>query len=168
MLLMGGGIGIAALGSSIAFIVKQLANVSIWNVLAVLLGIILIFGGPVVAVSLVKLYRRNLSRFLEANGYAVNRPMRLSRRMGAIFTFVPPIPNSNYIRRDLVDLFNKPSRSSKIVKILCIVLFVLLCAAAGYWCYNRFFAPKSAPVPAVPAAPVKPSPAPSQPEAPKQ
>ena len=141
MMLMGGGIGIAALGSSIAFIVKSLANVSIWNVLAVLLGIIVVFGGPVVVISLIKLYRRNLSRFLEAAGCAVNRPMRLSRRMGAIFTFVPPIPDSNYLRQDLVDLFQKRPPRKWLVRLLLILLVAALCAAAGHWSYHRFFRP---------------------------
>ena len=77
MLLMSGGIGMAALGSSIAFITKQLQNVSIWDILSVIIGIILIFGGPVVAISLIKLYRRDLSRFLEATGCAVNRKMSI-------------------------------------------------------------------------------------------
>ena len=143
MMLMGGGIGIAALGSSIAFIVKSLANISIWNVLAVLFGIILVFGGPVVAVSLVKLYRRNLSRFLEANGCAVNRPMRLSRRMGAIFSFVPPIPDSHYLRRDLVDLFQRRPHRKWLVRLLLILLFAALCGAAGYWGFHRCFHPES-------------------------
>lgn len=143
MLLMGGGIGIAALGSSIAFIVNQLVNVSIWNVLAVLFGIILIFGGPVAAVSLVKLYRRNLSRFFEANGCAVNLPMRLTRRMGAIFTFIPPIPDANCVGHDLVNLFNKPSRRRKIVSFLVFALFALFCAALGFWCWTRWIAPDS-------------------------
>lgn len=145
MMLMGGGIGIAALGSSIAFIVKQLANVSVWNVIAVLIGIVLVFGGPVVVVSLVKLYRRNLSRFLEANGVAVNRPMRLSRRMGTIFTFVPTIPKSTYLKRDLVNFFSKPVRNWPL-RIVLILIFAILCALGGYWCYHRFTTPKVAPV----------------------
>lgn len=141
MMLMGGGIGIAALGSSIAFIVKSLANISIWNVLAVLLGIILVFGGPVVAISLIKLYRRNLSRFLEANGCAVNRPMRLSRPMGAIFTFIPPIPDSRYLRQDLVDLFQKRPPRKWLVRLLLILLFAALGAALGYWAFSAWGIP---------------------------
>ncbi len=145
MMLMGGGIGIAALGSSIAFIVKSLANVSIWNVLAVLLGIILIFGGPVIVVSLIKLYRRNLSRFLEANGCAVNRPMRLSRKMGAIFTFLAPIPKSNYLKQDLVDLFEGRSRRKWLFWLIVLPLVTITFAGAGYWAYHRFFrAPETA------------------------
>ena len=43
MLLMGGGIGLAAIGSSVAFIVKSLQNVSIVHVIAILCGIAVLF-----------------------------------------------------------------------------------------------------------------------------
>lgn len=129
MMLMGGGIGIAAIGSSVAFIIKSLQNISILNVLAVLLGIILIFGGPMVVISLVKLYRRNISRFLEANSCAVNRPMRLSRKLGLVFTFAPPLPRAGLLKEDLVDLFRKPT-VSKGIRFFQIVLLLLAVAAA--------------------------------------
>ncbi len=129
MMLMGGGIGIAAIGSSVAFIIKSLQNISILNVLAVLLGIILIFGGPMVVISLVKLYRRNISRFLEANSCAVNRPMRLSRKLGLVFTFAPPLPRAGLLKEDLVDLFRKPT-VSKGIHFFQIVLLLLAVAAA--------------------------------------
>ena len=129
MMLMGGGIGIAAIGSSVAFIIKSLQNISILNVLAVLLGIILIFGGPMVVISLVKLYRRNISRFLEAKSCAVNRPMRLSRKLGLVFTFAPPLPRAGLLKEDLVDLFRKPT-VSKGIRFFQIVLLLLAVAAA--------------------------------------
>lgn len=129
MMLMGGGIGIAAIGSSVAFIIKSLQNISILNVLAVLLGIILIFGGPMVVISLVKLYRRNISRFLEANSCAANRPMRLSRKLGLVFTFAPPLPRAGLLKEDLVDLFRKPT-VSKGIRFFQIVLLLLAVAAA--------------------------------------
>ena len=129
MMLMGGGIGIAAIGSSVAFIIKSLQNISILNVLAVLLGIILIFGGPMVVISLVKLYRRNISRFLEANSCAVNRPMRLSRKLGLVFTFAPPLPRAGLLKEDLGDLFRKPT-VSKGIRFFQIVLLLLAVAAA--------------------------------------
>lgn len=129
MMLMGGGIGIAAIGSSVAFIIKSLQNISILNVLAVLLSIILIFGGPMVVISLVKLYRRNISRFLEANSCAVNRPMRLSRKLGLVFTFAPPLPRAGLLKEDLVDLFRKPT-VSKGIRFFQIVLLLLAVAAA--------------------------------------
>ena len=99
MLLMGGSIGIAAIGSSVAFITKTLQNISFLNILAVVFGIILVFGGPIVTVSLVKLYRRDLGRFLEANGCALNFPMRLSGKLGRFFTLAPKRPLSLLLPR---------------------------------------------------------------------
>ncbi|MCI5779899.1 MAG: hypothetical protein MR051_08840 [Lentisphaeria bacterium] len=132
MMLMGGGIGIAALGSSVAFIAKSLQNVSFLTVLAVLAGIIVIFGGPMVVVSLVKLYFRSLSRFLESCGCAVNRRMRLSRRMGAIFTFTPRRPKGELLLIDPAELLPLSRRTSpRFWKILAMLLAILLGGASG-------------------------------------
>lgn len=92
MLLMGGGVGIAALGSAFALIAKTLKGVSLWHVLGVLLAILLIFGAPVVLASLSKLFHRNLAVFFEANGYAVNHGVRMSLRLGAKYTYRPEYP----------------------------------------------------------------------------
>ena len=92
MLIMGGGVGIAALGSSFAFMAKSLQGVSIWRILAILLCIFIIICAPFVILSLLKLFRRSLTRFLEANGCALNREMRLTLALGRIFTYIPRIP----------------------------------------------------------------------------
>jgi hypothetical protein len=134
MLIMGGGIGIAALGSSIAFITKQLQNVSVWDILSVLLGIILIFGGPVVIISLFKLYHRDLSRFLEATGCAVNRRMRMSRKMGKIFTFQPAMPEGRKVRTAML---TRPSQGGIKSMLLGILIFVIIAAACGTVWYMR-------------------------------
>ena len=132
MLLMSGGIGIAAIGSSVAFITKQLQNVSIWDILSVILGIMLIFGGPVVIMSLVKLYRRDLSRFLEATGCAVNRKMRMSRKVGDIFTFTPVMPSGKKIH---APLYTRPVPGiwwKRFVSFLLILLFAAVCGGIWY------------------------------------
>ncbi len=132
MMLMGGGIGIAALGSSVAFIAKSLQNVSFFTVLAVIAGIMVIFGGPIVVLSLVKLYRRNLARFLESCGCAVNRPMRLTRRMGAIFTFVPKRPKGELLMLDPAELIHLPAKNRTLFwKVAAMLLALLLGAASG-------------------------------------
>ena len=132
MLLMSGGIGIAALGSSVAFITKQLQNVSIWNILSVLLGIVLIFGGPVVAISLFKLFRRDLSRFLEATGCAVNRRMRMSRKMGEIFTFQPTLPKGKKLRSNFVSRKIEGAWKSRLLTVFVIVIIAAVCCGIWY------------------------------------
>ncbi len=138
MMLMGGGVGLAALGSAFAFIAQSLHKVSLWNVLAVFLGILLLFGGPMVAISLVKLYRRNIAVFLEAGGLALNKRMRLSRAMGLIFTEQPGIPGKNLsLKVDVVREFLKKELElhkkeiEKETSVLKRLLYWFFCLAAG-------------------------------------
>ena len=133
MLLMGGGIGIAAIGSSVAFIVKSLQNISIWNIIAVICGIIVVFGGPIVVVSLIKLYRRDLGRFLEASGFALNFPLRLSRKLGNFFTLAPKRPLSSWIAGEKV--IEAAEKRSTPVFLVILIILVLMIMTAGVTLY---------------------------------
>ena len=104
MLLMGGGVGLAALGSSVAFITNTLKGVPVWNIVAVLFGIALTISAPMMLVSIVKLQNRRISDFFAAGGWAVNLHMRLSRKMGLLFTRKPHIPFCAILRGDLVNM----------------------------------------------------------------
>ena len=137
MMLMGGGLGIAAIGSSFAFMAQAMKNVSVWNVLFVFLCIILIFSGPLVIMSLIKLYRRSISSFLEAGGVAINKRMRLTRKMGAIFTREPVVPLKCYL--DSADIVNGTfaklaemgNRSNALRKTVWIVVAILILLVTG-------------------------------------
>lgn len=124
MLMMGGGIGIAAIGSAAAFIAKTLSNVSFWAILSVIVGIVLVFGGPSVVIALIKLYCRDLGRFLEAAGNAVNRPMRLSGKLGRVFTWAPPLPGK------------VEHRIGKKLIILLLIVLGIAAAVAGVFFYR--------------------------------
>lgn len=126
MVLMGGGVGIAAIGSAFAFMAKSIQGVSVGAILAVFFGILLIFGGPIITLSLMKLFRRNLAIFLEANGNALNGQMRLSLRMGRFFTFKPSLPKHALIFARYL-MFTRESVSADVsLKRRKIVLYVLL------------------------------------------
>lgn len=136
MLLMGGGIGIAAIGSSIAFIAQSLQKISIGQVLAVLLGVILIFGGPVVITSLIKLFRRDVARFLEANSCAINCRMRLTGRMGRLFTYAPARPaRSAFNAGELIGRINPLAEKQPRTGRLAVLVILLLLAAAAVYLY---------------------------------
>jgi hypothetical protein len=141
MLLMGGGIGIAALGSSIAFIANSLQDVSFKTVLAVLAGIVVIFGGPSVVIALIKIFRRNLGRFLESCGCAVNRPMRMSRKMGHIFTFVPKRPHGEISVVDPAEIFRpveKIRKSKKFIWLAVILIVGIFCGLCAAYFHVRY------------------------------
>ena len=140
MMLMGGGVGLAALGSSVAFMANSLKNVSVWNIVMVFFGIILVISGPIMLVSVVKLIRRNVSDFFAASGWAINPKMRLSRRMGRLFTYSPKFPKSIFLRGDVVTLFSKDfDRSPNPFSVFLLILVLLACGfAAGYVLYLYF------------------------------
>ena len=106
MLLMGGGVGLAALGSSVAFIANSIQSVPFWKVAAVLFGIIFTISAPMMLVSIVKLRNRRISDFFAAGGWAVNLSIRLSRKMGALFTRKLKIPFGATLGGDIVDIMN--------------------------------------------------------------
>ena len=116
MLLMGGGVGLAALGSSVAFITNTLKGVPIWNIVAVLFGIAFTISAPMMLVSIVKLQNRRVSDFFAAGGWAINLQMRLSRKMGSLFTKKPHIPFRAILRGDLVDFMKAEIRGKKLKK----------------------------------------------------
>ena len=64
--LAGGGIAIAALGSSLAFITKTLSGLTAFTILAAVGGAILAVLTPTLIMALIKLRRRDLSSILEA------------------------------------------------------------------------------------------------------
>ena len=142
MMLMGGGVGLAALGSAFALIVNSLKAIPVWNVLLVLIGIILVISGPMMLVSIVKLCRRQISDFLAASGWAVNPRMRLSNRMGMLFTHVPKLPlGIRFISGDVVSSFAKGfvDKKSRFRKIIYWTLFVLFLAWCGVMIYLKWY-----------------------------
>ncbi|MFT5129953.1 MAG: hypothetical protein ACI8W8_003582 [Rhodothermales bacterium] len=102
-LLMSGGVTIAALSSSFAFVGSTFDKMGWQNVVnAVLVGLALIII-PVVIVAACRLYSRNLSAVLEASGWAINVPMRLTLRLGRLLAPKPEHPRSfSKVRKDLL------------------------------------------------------------------
>jgi hypothetical protein len=107
-------------------------------VLAVFLIILLIFGGPMVVVSLVKLYRRDIAVYLEASGLALNKRMRLNRFMSKIFTERPVIPRGRLLdTNDVIRaIFRKEQEQteqpvSAFRKVLGFIFWLIAVAAVG-------------------------------------
>jgi len=92
-ILMGGGIAVAALGSSAAIMVNQLSRLG-WYVFVVIAGAILAVMLPSLIMAFLKLRRRDLSSILEASGWAINSRMRLTVRQGWFFTQEPKYPKA--------------------------------------------------------------------------
>ncbi|GJL83657.1 MAG: hypothetical protein DHS20C01_32910 [marine bacterium B5-7] len=89
-LLAGGGIAIAAIGSSFAFITETLAGLSL-KVILIALGITAaLIAIPAAIATYYRLSRRDLSTILEGSGWGLNARMRLTREQANTFTLRPP------------------------------------------------------------------------------
>ncbi len=131
-LLLGGGIAIAALGSSFAYATKALSQVEPAHILVALVGIAAVVLLPGMIVGFIKLRKKDMSVLLEASGWAVNVHMRLSATLGRLFTHVPNLPkDARKERRDVIAQFVKdlgytPLRSMKLSRVILIILLSAL------------------------------------------
>jgi hypothetical protein len=137
MLLLGGGVGLAALGSSLAFTVKTMKNVSFLNAITVIAVIIAIIFSPFLVLAFVKLKKRNVGMFFEAAGWAVNGRFRLSGKMGRIFTYKPELPAGARKKRiDKISFFSTKRyikrQYTRNEKIYCVLLTALIFFITGY------------------------------------
>ena len=90
-MLMGGGIAVAALLSSVAYVSEKIAEDPLGILLGVM-GTMLVLMLPATIRAFVKLRQRDLSAILEGSGWAINTRMRLTQRQALTFTTRPPYP----------------------------------------------------------------------------
>ena len=88
-LLAGGGVAIAAIGSSFAFITKTLAGLTFKTVIWALLVVAGLIAIPAAIATYYKLSRRDLSTILEGSGWGLNARMKLTKAQADTFTYKP-------------------------------------------------------------------------------
>lgn len=91
-ILAGGGVAVAALSSSFAYIVNTLQKVGIIEILYGFLVIICFVFIPTIVMGMLKLRRRDLGLVLEACGWAINGRMRISLVLARQLTQVGKFP----------------------------------------------------------------------------
>ena len=149
MLLLAGGLSIAALGAALSYAVKTIAsivtsmvNMPPMRLLQVILTIVLILFAPLALYAILQLRKRNLTLFLEAAGWAINLPMKLSSRVSKFFTFFGIYPDDAKFKRFALDFSKRKEdrirRRRRRLRILLAVLIVLLLGAAHCWKTGKF------------------------------
>ncbi len=93
-LLAGGGLALAALGSSFAFITNTIQKVDNILFLYTALAIIAIILVPSVLLAWIRLFHRDLGMVLEASGWAINGKMRITRGLSRSLSRVGKFPSS--------------------------------------------------------------------------
>jgi len=132
-LMLGGGLAIAALGSSFAYITKALSEVNPIKILLALLGLAMVIICPSIFAGYLRIRRRDMSDILEASGWAVNVRMRINSTMGRLFTHTPNLPKDAIReRRDTIVKFVKEfrthtSQSMRPTTFALVFILLLIC-----------------------------------------
>ena len=80
------GIGIAMAGAALASVMAAVTAMSAFELAVSVMAVVLVVSLPSVALTYLKLRRRDLGAILNAGGWAVNRPMRFSVKRAREFT----------------------------------------------------------------------------------
>lgn len=142
MMLLAGGLSLAAVGAGLSFIFKSIASgiatISAlpWYVIlswvAVFAAIILV---PLAIFAFLRMRKRNLTMFLEAGGWAVNLPMRLSMTVSRLFT-----RGTEYPAGSRFAVIKKPGQRV-ISIIITMILLIIIAGAVWYICWKYQICP---------------------------
>lgn len=127
---------VAAIGSALAFIINQLRSVTLLQVLFSLLVILAAAMLPALIMAFIRISNRDLAVVLEGAGWAMNDRLRLTRRLGKLFTRRPRRPRHSRIdTRDKVAelLRQRVQREEGWTRILLKVLLAVLLLTAAAW-----------------------------------
>ena len=144
MLLLAGGLSIAALGAAISYVAKTIASgvrsmlaMPPWQLAQFILIVLLILFAPLALYAILQLRKRNLTLFLEAAGWAINLPMKLNSRVSRFFTFFGIYPDDAKFK--MLTLGERNPREDRIrrrrrrIRNTIIVVIILLLIGGHYW-----------------------------------
>ncbi|MDD7984121.1 hypothetical protein PQO01_04035 [Lentisphaera marina] len=99
----------AALGSSFTYIIAKLSSFNVSDVFNGIFNALLIILIPTFIISLIKLSKRNLSSIIEASGFALNQPLRLTKELSKAFAYRREI-NEELFEQDKIQIIEKLNR----------------------------------------------------------
>ncbi|MEZ4406673.1 MAG: hypothetical protein R3A52_09370 [Polyangiales bacterium] len=133
-LIIGGGVAMAGLGAVLATVFSALTSLNGWiAIVGLVLAVILVSA----FVAWLKLIRRDMSLILEANGWAVNAQMKITRRIAKLFAFTPKLPRGASIDRTEVAPRPNAEDDKKPSTALPLLLALLAVSAGVYAWYAR-------------------------------
>ena len=141
-LLVGASVAVAALGSAFAFIVHQLRAVTLLQLLFGILVLCVAAMLPAVLLAFIRIYNRDLAVVLEGAGWAMNDRLRLTRRLGRLFTRRPSRPRGSRIdTRDQVEkalrrLVEKEEGRGRALLLRLLRLLAIIVVAVLLWRFH--------------------------------
>lgn len=121
------GIAVGLISTAIAGVISAVAGMPLWKTALGLVAIVLLASGPSMILTWFKLRARDVAPILNACGWAVNRRLHLSLKLGRLFTAEAALPAN--AERQLTD----PFADDNSVRNRAIALLLLAVVAAALW-----------------------------------
>ena len=123
------GIALSFMGTMVATIASALTHTPVWKTALIVLSLVLAVSLPSVILTWLKLRSRDLAPILNASGWAVNRSIGLTTRLGAFFT-----QRASYIGRRFTRPPLRERRSFRAMALAALFLALLAVAAWYFFC----------------------------------
>lgn len=117
-----GGLVATGLTAALGYVISILQNIHFFKTMFALGGLVLLIGGLSSFLGWLKLRKRDMSLILEANGWALNVPMKVTRRVGGLFAYHPRLPKGAKLQRIPVGGSRRFWRIFGVVFLLLLVL----------------------------------------------
>jgi hypothetical protein len=121
------GIAVGLISTAVGGLVGAIAGLPLWKTALGILSVLLLVSGPSMILTWFKLRARDVAPILNACGWAVNRRLRLSLKLGRLFTTEATLPPN--AERQLTD----PFADDNTVRNRLIALLLLLTVTAALW-----------------------------------
>jgi hypothetical protein len=155
------GIAVGLVSTAVGGVVSAVAGLPLWKTAVGLIAILLLVSGPSMILTWFKLRARDVAPILNACGWAVNRRLRISLKLGRLFTTEAALPAQ--AKRELAD----PFADDYTVRNRVVIAVVLSALAAALWYKGlldsalprvlKRHAPRTCSAAAAPAAPTVPA-----------
>ncbi len=119
------GIAVGLISTAIAGVVSAIAGMPVWKIVLGLIVLLLLISGPSMILTWFKLRARDVAPILNACGWAVNRNLRLTLKLGRIYTTEAVLPAS--AERQLHDPFADDNTArNRIIMLLVLVIMATI------------------------------------------
>ena len=140
-MVLAGSIAFAAVGSALAYVVSAISSITPLRLAASLAGLVCAVAALSAFLGWLKLRARDMGLLFEASGWAINPRMKITRRLGYVFTRTPDFPPGTRVdRSDLLSTTPEAQahdRRARSVRRWMVFIGMIAAAIAGWYLWRR-------------------------------
>lgn len=124
------GVAVGAIGGALATVSAKVAELHLWQIPLVLIGLVLAISLPAVIIAFLKLRQRTLGPILDANGWAINGRVMINIPFGSALTDLAVKPPGSVLSLD--DPYEDKEAAKRKRQTLAVMVLLALLAGAEW------------------------------------